>query len=55
MTHQKQLEHVEYLSYLDSIITDDARFMEIMSKFAMAKARFNKAFFLQQIELKFKQ
>jgi hypothetical protein len=42
MTDQKQLENVEYFSYLGSMITSDARCTcEIKSRIAMAKAAFN--------------
>jgi len=40
---KKQLENVEYCSYLVSMVTDDARCTrEIKSRIAMAKAAFNK-------------
>jgi hypothetical protein len=43
MIDQKQLENVEYFSYLGSMITNDARCTgEIKSSIAMAKAAFNK-------------
>jgi hypothetical protein len=43
MIDQKQLENVEYFSYLGSMITNDARCTrEIKSRIAMAKATFNK-------------
>jgi hypothetical protein len=43
MVDQKQLEDVEYLNYLGSMITNDARCArEIKSRIAMAKAAFNK-------------
>jgi hypothetical protein len=43
MTDQKQLENVEYFSYLGSMMTNDARCTrEIKSRIAMAKAAFNK-------------
>jgi hypothetical protein len=43
MIDQKQLENVEYLKYLGSMITNDARCThEIKSRIAMAKAAFNK-------------
>jgi hypothetical protein len=43
MTDQKQLENVEYFSYLGSMITNDARCTrEIKSRIAMAEAAFNK-------------
>jgi hypothetical protein len=42
-TDQKQLENVEYLSYLGSLITDDARCTgEIKYRIITAKAAFNK-------------
>jgi hypothetical protein len=41
MLDQKQRENVEYISYLGSIITDEARFArEITSRIVMAKAAF---------------
>jgi hypothetical protein len=43
MIDKKQLENVEYLNYLDSIITNDARCTcDIKSRIAIAKAAFNK-------------
>jgi len=43
MLYQKQPENVEYFSYLDSMITYDARCpREIKSKMAMVKATFSK-------------
>jgi hypothetical protein len=43
MIDQKQLENVEYLNYLGSMITSDARCTrEIKSRNAMAKTAFNK-------------
>jgi hypothetical protein len=43
MIDQKQLENVEYLSYLGSMITNDARCTrEIKSRIVMAKSSFNK-------------
>jgi hypothetical protein len=43
MIDQKQLENVEYFSYLGSMITNDARCTrEIKSRIALAKAAFNK-------------
>jgi hypothetical protein len=43
MIDQKQLENVEYFSYLGSLITNDARCTcEIKSRISMAKAAFNK-------------
>jgi len=42
MTHPKQLENAQYFVYLDSVITNDARFTcEIISRIVMAKAAFN--------------
>jgi hypothetical protein len=43
MMDKKQLENVEYFSYLGSMITNYARCTrEIKSRLAMAKAAFNK-------------
>jgi hypothetical protein len=43
MIDQKQSENVEYLNYLDSIITTDARCAcKVKSSFAMAKAALKK-------------
>ena len=43
MIDQKQLENVEFLKYLGSILTNDERCMcEIKSRITMAKAVFNK-------------
>jgi hypothetical protein len=43
MLDQKQLENVEYLNYLGSVITNDTgRTRKIKSRIAMAKAAFNK-------------
>jgi hypothetical protein len=43
MIDQKQLENVDYVNYLGSIITNDARCTrEIKSRIVMAKAAFNK-------------
>jgi hypothetical protein len=43
MIVQKQLENMEYLKYLGSLITNDARCTrEIKSRIGMAKAAFNK-------------
>jgi hypothetical protein len=43
MIDQKQLEKVEYMNYLGSTITNDARCAyEIKSRIAMSKAAFNK-------------
>jgi hypothetical protein len=40
---QKQLENVEYFSYLGNMVTNDARFTrKIKSRIAMAKAAFSK-------------
>jgi hypothetical protein len=54
---QKQLENVEYFSYLGSMMTNDARCRcEIKSRTVMTKAAFNKKkTLLQQIWLKFKE
>ena len=54
MISQKQLENVEHLNYLGSMITNDARCKrEIKSSFAMAKAAFNKmkALFTRKLNL----
>ena len=43
MIDQKQLENVECLKYLGSVLTNDGRCTcEIISRIAMAKAAFNK-------------
>ena len=43
MVDQKQLENVEYLKYLGSILTNDGRCTcKIKCRIAMAKAAFNK-------------
>ena len=43
MTDQNQLENVEYLNYLASMITNDVRCIrEIKSRIALAKAAFHK-------------
>jgi hypothetical protein len=43
MIDQKQLENVEYLNYLGSVITNDARCTrETKYRIVMAKAAFNK-------------
>jgi hypothetical protein len=43
MIHQKQLEDVEYFSYLGSMVTDDAICThDIKSRIAMAKAAFSR-------------
>jgi hypothetical protein len=43
MIVQKQLENVEFFSYLGSVMTNDARFTrEIKSGIVMAKAAFSK-------------
>jgi len=43
MIHQKQLENVEHLNYLGSMITNDARCTwEIKYKISMANAALNK-------------
>jgi hypothetical protein len=54
MIGQKQPQNVEYFNYLDSIITNGARFTrEIKSKISMAKAVFNKkkTLFTSKLEL----
>jgi hypothetical protein len=54
MIDQKQLENVEYLNYLGSMITNDARCTrEIKSRIAMAKAAFNnkKNLFTSKLDL----
>jgi hypothetical protein len=55
MVDQKQLENVEYLKYLGSMITNDARCtQEIKSTIGMAKAAFNKkTFSTRKIGFKF--
>jgi hypothetical protein len=43
MIDKKQLENVEYIKYLGSLITNEARCTrEIISRIAMAKAIYNK-------------
>jgi len=43
MIDQKQLENVEYFSYLGSMITNDARCIcEIKARIVLAKSAFNK-------------
>jgi hypothetical protein len=43
MIGQKQLENVEYFSYLSTLVTNDARCTrEIQSRIAMTKAALNK-------------
>jgi hypothetical protein len=43
MIDQKQLKNVEYLNYLSSVITNDARCtVEINATIAMEKAAFNR-------------
>jgi hypothetical protein len=55
MIDQKGPENLEYLKYLDSMIQGDARCVTgIISRFAKAKAAFNKKISLQ-IELKEKK
>jgi hypothetical protein len=54
MIDQKQLENLEYFSYLGSMITNDARCTrEIKSGIAMAKAVFNKkkTLFISKLDL----
>jgi hypothetical protein len=51
---QKQLENVEYLNYLGSVITNDARYTsEIKSRIAIAKAAFNRknTLFISKLDL----
>jgi hypothetical protein len=58
MIDQKQLENVEYFSYLGSMITNDARCTcEIKSRIAMAKAAFNKKknLFTSKLDLNLRQ
>jgi hypothetical protein len=57
MIDQKQLENVEYFTYLGSMITNDARSTrEIKSRIAMAKAAFNKkTLFTSKLELNLKK
>jgi hypothetical protein len=44
--HQKQLENVEYLNYMGSIVRNDSRCVpEIKSRIAIANAAFNKTLF----------
>jgi hypothetical protein len=54
MIDHKQLENVEYLNYLGSTITNDARYTsEIKCRIAMAKAAFNrkKTLFTSNLDL----
>jgi hypothetical protein len=54
MIDQKQLENVEYLNYLCSVVTNDGRCTgEIKARIAMAKATFNKkkTLFTSKLEL----
>jgi hypothetical protein len=54
MIDQKQLENVEYFSYLGSMITGNERCVwEMKSRFLKEKAAFNKKPFHQQIVLNF--
>ena len=57
MVCQKQLENVEYFSYMDSLMTSDARCTrEIKCMIALAKVAFKKKTLChQQIGLKFKE
>jgi hypothetical protein len=58
MIDQNQLESVEYLSCLGSMITRDSRpTREIKSRLAMAKAAFskNKNVFVNKLDLSFKE
>jgi len=46
MVDQKQLENVEYLKYLGSLMTNDARCtLGIKARTVLAKLTFNKKFF----------
>jgi len=54
ITDQKQLENVEYLKYLVSMMTHDAKCtLEMKSRLAMAKEAFNKqkAYFTSKVGL----
>jgi hypothetical protein len=56
MIDQKQLQYVEYLNYLGSLITSDARRThEIRSRIGMAKTAFNNKTFYKQTGLQFKK
>jgi hypothetical protein len=58
MVDQKQLENVESLKYLGSMLTNDGRYTyEIKSRIAMANAVFNKkrAIFTSKMDLKLKK
>jgi len=53
---KKQMQNVEYCSYLGSMVTDDVRCThEIKSRIAIAKAAFNKKTVHQQMVLKCKE
>jgi hypothetical protein len=54
MIYQKQLENEEYFNYLDSMVTNDARYThEIKSSIAMTKAAFcrKKTLFTSKLDL----
>jgi hypothetical protein len=54
----QELQNVEFLNYMGSVVTNDARCTsEIKSRNVVAKATFNKkeAFFHQQIGLRFQE
>jgi hypothetical protein len=58
MVDQKQLENVECLKYLGSMLTNDGRCIcEIKSRIAMAKAAFNKKrdIFTSKIDLELRK
>jgi len=58
MIDQKQLENVESIKYLDSVLTNDGRCTcEIKSRIAMTKAAFNKkrALFTNTLDLKLRK
>ena len=56
MINQKQLENVEYVNYLHSMMTNDARYIhEIKSRIATAKAAFirNKTLYICKLDFNF--
>jgi hypothetical protein len=58
MVDQQQLENMEYVNYLGSMITNDAKCTcEIKSRISIAKAAFNKkkTLFTSNLDLKFKE
>ena len=57
MIDQKQLENLEYLNYLGSMITSDVGCtIDIKSSFAIAKAAFNKkTLFTSKLDLNLKK